>query len=92
MRRTIQALREEVQKVTSTQAKKIGDEIGVDWKKVDLEQFRMGIEVEAEHDTDDPKTDVVKGRGMRAFVQYGKIALAHLREKKDYYTRLKKVE
>lgn len=90
MRRLIQDLKEGMRKVSRAKAKKIGDEIGVDWGKVDLEQFRMGIEVESEHDTDDPKTDVVKGR--KPMVQYGKIALAHLREKSDYYTRLKKVE
>jgi hypothetical protein len=71
---------------TRAQARKIGDELGVDWKKVDLEQFRMGLGVEAEHD-DDGKLDVVK-----KVTDLGKIALAHLKELPDYYTRLKDME
>lgn len=78
------------EKVSTKKARSIGDRLKINWDKVNLDQLRMGISVESEHDTDDPKTDVVKGRDP--FLQYAKIALAHLREKPDYYTRLKKVE
>lgn len=73
-------------KFTQHQAKEIGDKLKVDWDKVDLEQFRMGLEVETEHD-DGSETDVVDND-----LTLGKIALAHLKELPDYYTRLKKVE
>ena len=64
----------------------IAASIGVDFNKIDREQFKMGLSVEAEHDKD-PDTDVVNNN-----TDIGKIALAHLRELPDYYTRLKKME
>jgi hypothetical protein len=70
------------------EAKKIGDKIGVDWSKFDVEQFRMGLEVELEHGRRDPATNVTNDDP----VMTGKIALAHLNEFPDYYTRLKKME
>ena len=30
-------------------AKQIGDSLGIDWNKIGIEQFRMGLEVELEH-------------------------------------------
>ncbi|MFW5794556.1 MAG: DUF5661 family protein [Bacillota bacterium] len=72
---------------TKEEAKKIGDKIGIDWNKFDLEQFRLGLGVELEHDTNDKKTNVANSE-----VEVGKIALAHLEEIPDYYTRLKKME
>lgn len=74
--------------ITAIQAKEVGDQIGVDWKKFDLEEFRMGMEVELEHGSHDPQTDVTGNDP----VMTGKIALAHLKEIPDYYTRLKKME
>ena len=67
-------------------AKKIGDSLSVDWKKYDLQQFRIGLEIESEHD-DGSELDVVNSEQDLA-----KIVLAHLNELPDYYTRLKKVE
>ncbi len=74
--------------VTAIEAKNIGDSIGIDWSKYDLEQFRMGLEVELEHGSHDPETDVT-GDDME---MTGKIAWAHLKEIPDYYTRLAKME
>lgn len=71
---------------TKDAAKEIGDSLSVDWNKVDLEQFRMGLEVESEHD-DGSKLDVVKSKK-----DLGKIVLAHLKELPDYYTKLAKIE
>jgi hypothetical protein len=71
-------------------AKKIGDKIGIDWNKISLEQFHMGINVEMEHGSklDNPMTNVTGDN----LIKTGEIALAHLLELSDYYTRLKKVE
>jgi len=74
--------------VTSERAKEIGDEIGVDWDKYDLEEFRMGVEVELEHGTKDEQTDVTGDDAIAT----GKIALAHMKEISDYYTKLKEIE
>ncbi len=73
---------------TTEEAKKIGDEIGIDWTEYDLEQFRMGLAVELEHGARDPETDVTNDDPILT----GKIALAHLKEIPDYYTRLLEME
>lgn len=73
---------------TSEEARTAGDAIGIDWTATDLEQFRMGLAVELEHGTRDPETNVT-GDDL---VVTAKIALAHLREIPDYYTRLAKME
>lgn len=73
---------------TAEQAKEIGDMLGVDWNRFDIEQFRTGMDVELEHGLQDQKTNVT---GDDPLVT-GKIALAHLREFPDYYTRLEKLE
>lgn len=70
--------------LTSEEAKQIGDAIGIRWDEVDLEQFRLGVAVEMEHGSHDPETDVIGDDLHKA----GKIAWAHLKELKDYYTRL----
>ena len=74
--------------ITAEQAKLIGEQLGVDWSKFDVEQFRMGMEVELEHGSRDPATDVTGNDPVIT----GKIALAHLNEFPDYYTRLKVME
>ncbi len=70
------------------EAKSIGDQIEVNWEKVDLEEFRLGLAVELEHGSRDPDTDVTQNDPLLT----GKIALAHLKEFPDYYTRLSKME
>jgi len=74
--------------MSSDEAKHIGDPLGIDWKQVDLEQFRMGLLVELEHGCSDPETNVTNDDMKMT----GKIALAHLKEFPDYYTRLTKLE
>jgi Protein of unknown function (DUF5661) len=54
----------------------------------DLEQFRMGLDVELEHGLRTPKTDI---SGDDSIIT-GKIALVHLTEYPDYYTRLAAME
>lgn len=73
---------------TTEEAKKIGEKLGIDWSKFDVEQFRMGMDVELEHGLQDPNTDVTNDDPLIT----GKIALAHLNEFSDYYTRLEKME
>jgi hypothetical protein len=70
------------------EAQRIGDSLGVDWRSVDLEQFRRGLEVELEHGSHDPETNVTNDDPLLT----GKIAWAHLKEIRDYYTRLDKLE
>ena len=70
------------------EAKRIGDSLGLNWDQVDLEQFRMGLLVELEHGTRDPETNVTDDDVSLT----GKIALAHLKEFPDYYTRLAEME
>jgi hypothetical protein len=74
--------------ITENEAKRVGATLGVDWHTVDLDQFRRGLEVELEHGTRDPETNVTNDDLSLT----GKIALAHLREFPDYYTRLAKME
>ena len=73
---------------TTEEAKKIGEELDIDWTKFNIEQFRMGMDVELEHGTRDPDTNVTDDDPLVT----GKIALAHLNEFPDYYTRLEKME
>jgi hypothetical protein len=70
------------------EARNIGATLGIDWTQVDLEQFRRGLEVEFEHGSRDPKTNVTNDDPVLT----GKIAWAHLNEFPDYYTRLDKLE
>lgn len=74
--------------VSQDEARRIGDALGIDWAAVDLAQFRRGLEVELEHGSHDPQTDVT-GDDLHLT---GKIAWAHLKEFRDYYTRLDKLE
>jgi hypothetical protein len=74
----------------SDDARRIGEEIGIDWSTAafDVEQFRMGMDVELEHGLHDPSTNVTGDDPVIT----GKIALAHLNEFPDYYTRLGRME
>ena len=73
---------------TTEQAKEVAKKIGVDFKKWNVEQFRMGMDVELEHGKVDPRTNVTNDDPVIT----GKIAWAHLNEIPDYYTRLDKME
>ena len=66
------------QQVTSEQARQIGDALGVDWEKVDIKEFQAGLEEEKEHN------DVTGGD----WDKIARIALAHLKEVPNYYSRL----
>ena len=78
----------EQQRTTVEQAREVGDAIGVDWDRFDLEQFRAGMDVEFEHGSHDPQTNVTNDDPIVT----GKIALAHMKEFPDYYERLERME
>jgi hypothetical protein len=75
---------------TAEEARQIGSQVGIDWDSApfDVEQFRSGMDVELEHGLHDPATNVTNDDPLVT----GKIALAHLNEFPDYYTRLEKME
>jgi Protein of unknown function (DUF5661) len=79
---------EDKRRTTSEEAKRIGEQIGMDWTRYELEAFRRGMDVEYEHGLSDPQTDVTHDDPTLT----GKIALAHIKEFPDYYERLEQME
>jgi len=77
-----------MKKLDSKDAKEIGENIGIDWNEVKLEEFTKGINVEFEHGTKFSETNVTNNNEILT----GKIAWAHLKEFPDYYSRLAKLE
>jgi hypothetical protein len=75
---------------TTDEARSIGERIGIDWSssRFDVDQFRMGLDVELEHGVRNPETNVTDDDEVTT----GKIARAHLNEFPDYYTRLARME
>jgi hypothetical protein len=76
------------EKFSEEEAKEVGEKLGIDWSRFDLDQYRKGMDVELEHGMRDNATNVT---GDDLLVT-GKIALAHLNEYPDYYDRLEKLE
>ncbi len=74
----------------SDEALRVATGLGLDFdaEPFTLEEFRRGMEVELEHGRRDPDTNVTGDDPLTT----GKIALAHLREISDYYTRLDRME
>ncbi|MFH0969454.1 MAG: DUF5661 family protein [Patescibacteria group bacterium] len=72
----------------SEDASSVGEQLNIDWSKFDVEQFRMSMDVELEHGKRNLNTNVTEDDPLIT----GKIALAHLNEFPDYYTRLSKME
>jgi hypothetical protein len=79
-----------MKRFTTEEACAIGAQIGIDWRAspFEIEQFRMGLDIELEHGAHDPETDVTGDDP----VMTGKIAWAHLKEFPDYYTRVAAME
>lgn len=75
---------------SADEARRVGESIGIDWSSApfDVEQFRKGMDVELEHGLQDSATNVTDDDPIVT----GKIALAHLNEFADYYTRLAEME
>lgn len=70
------------------EAAAIAEQLGVDWGRFDVDQFRKGLDIELEHGLVDPETNVTNNDPLTT----GKIALAHLKEFPDYYDRLEAME
>lgn len=75
---------------TPEEARAAGERIGIEWEtsRFAVEQFRMGMDVELEHGTQDLETNVTDDD----VTVTAKIARAHLNEFPDYYTRLAVME
>ena len=75
---------------SAEEAQRTGEELGIDWASApyDVDQFRRGMDVELEHGLHDSATNVTGDDPLLT----GKIALAHLHEFADYYTRLEQME
>jgi hypothetical protein len=75
---------------TAEEARRFGEEIGIDWASspFDVDHFRIGMNVELEHGLHDLLTNVSDDDPYVT----AKIALAHLNEFPDYYTRLERME
>ncbi|HNW94659.1 MAG TPA: hypothetical protein PKL60_00580 [Anaerolineaceae bacterium] len=73
---------------TQEEAKALAEQLGVDWTHFNVEQFTMGLNVELEHGTRNQLTNVTSDDPLMT----AKIALAHLTEFPDYYTRLDRLE
>lgn len=74
--------------ITAKKLRLIGKQLDINWSKFDINQFKMGMEVELEHGTVNSLTNVSNDDLLTT----GKITLAHLTEIPDYYTRLLKME
>lgn len=79
---------EKIRKFTQVQAKSVGERLGVQWDRFEVEQFWKGMEVELEHGFENPVTNITNNDQLLT----GKIALAHLNELPDYYDRLEAME
>jgi hypothetical protein len=73
---------------TAKEVEIIAETLGVDRDICESGEFQRGMQVELEHGQRDPRTDVTGDDPILT----GKIALAHLREFPDYYTRLDRLE
>ena len=77
--------------ITDRIVDKVANEIGLDFGKIDRNEFAMGMNVELEHNRDTngfPRTNICKDD----MTMVARIAVAHLAELPDYYTRLAKME
>ena len=66
----------------------IAKHLNIRFDNFDVEQFRIGLNVELEHGNINPFTNISNDDPIIT----GKIALAHLNEFPDYYIRLTKME
>jgi hypothetical protein len=73
---------------TAEAAETIAEGLGVDLNQFGLEQFRLGLEIEREHGSLDPVTDITHDDPLLI----GRIVLAHLKKRPDYYYRLQELE
>jgi len=75
-------------KITLKKAVEVGNALGLDWRRYDLEQFRLGLAEELEHGTAAGRWNLTGDH----LITTAYIALAHLDELPDYYDRLKYIK
>lgn len=73
---------------TTEEAQRLGETVTVDFTQYNLKQFREGLSIELEHGSANPETNITNDDEILT----AKIALAHLWEIPDYYTRLEQME
>lgn len=66
------------------ESKRIGDLLGIDWRQFAIKQFQQGLNVEYGRVGREPELDSINDDVLHS----GKIALAHLIEYPEYYSRL----
>jgi len=78
------------ERMAEDEARKLGERIGIDWDTAEftVAAFAQGCQVELEHGSRDPQTNVTSNDEEAT----GKIAWAHLKEDPEYYAKLAKME
>lgn len=79
---------EQIKIFTIEEARQVGNLLGIEWTRFDVEQFKNGMNIELEHGKRSSATNVTNDDPLAT----GKIALAHLNEFPDYYSRLYEME
>lgn len=79
---------DEKKSFTTEEAAWVARYLKIKFQNFDLEDFRIGLNVELEHGTVNPSTNITNDDPIIT----GKITLAHLNEYPDYYKRLTKME
>lgn len=74
--------------VNKLERKAMVDQLGILWQEVNLDELTLGINVEFDHGTRFPETNVTNNDKIIT----GRIAWTHLKEFPDYYTHLEKME
>jgi hypothetical protein len=68
---------------TLAEAKEIGEKLGINWEKFDVNQFRVGMNAELADGTYNPLTNFASDDPILV----GKVVRTHLNETPDYYTQ-----
>jgi hypothetical protein len=77
-----------MRRFNQSDAKKIWNELSINWNEVSLEKFMRGLDIEAELAGKDTKTRILANEGKWT----DETSWAHLEELRDYYSRLDKME
>ena len=75
-------------KISTDEAKRVGESLHIDWEQVDLEEFRQGLMGNHKQDAVDHET----GLTYDGVLLTGKVVLTHMEEFPDYFTRLAKLK
>jgi len=70
-------------RITQNAAKKIWNELSINWDEVSLDNFMKGLNVDPENGISDNKINVTETDGRLG----DELAWAHLEDLRDYYTR-----